>query len=155
MADFNLAVQKTLVHEGGYVDNPNDPGGATNHGITQKDMPGVDMKTVTPEQAAVYYQEHYWKALYSQIDSQLVAEKLFDMGVLLGIGMAVRILQLTLGITVDGGFGQQSLQAVNEAEEVSLLRDYKTNLATHFVNIANAKPTSRIFLVGWLRRVNS
>src|ERR1700686_393552 len=96
MADFNQAVAKTLVHEGGYVDNPNDPGGATKYGITQADMPGINIADITTEQAVAYYAEHYWKTLYSQITDQSLAEKLFDMGVLFGVGTAVKLLQIAL-----------------------------------------------------------
>jgi len=155
MADFNQAVNKTLIHEGGYVDNPNDSGGPTKYGITQADMPGQNIKDITPEQAVVYYTEHYWKPLYSQIVSQLIAEKLFDMGVLFGVGTAVGILQLALGVTVDHSFGPNTLAATNQAEETPLLNTYKANLVTHTFNIATANPKDRVFLKGWASRINS
>src|ERR1700690_3514536 len=135
MADFKIAVQKTLTNEGGFVDNPKDPGGATKYGITQDDMPNRDIADITTDDATGYYAQNYWKPLYSEIESQLVAEKLFDMGVLFGVGTAVKILQQTLtsgfAITVDGGFGAETLSAVNQSEEKSLLSAYKTNLVTH------------------------
>ena len=59
MADFQIAVHKTLVHEGGFVDNKNDSGGQTKYGITQADLPGVSIKDITLEQAVAYYAEHY------------------------------------------------------------------------------------------------
>jgi lysozyme family protein len=155
MADFRTAVLKTLTHEGGYVNNPNDSGGATNFGITQKDLPGQDMQLLTEDQAVNYYDEHYWKSLYSQIDSQLIADKLFDSGVLFGVGTAVTILQLTLSIVQDGAFGPGTLTAVNQADETSLLLGYKTNLVTHAFNIAIAHPQDRVFIKGWTSRINS
>lgn len=155
MADFNQAVQKTLVHEGGYVDNPNDRGGPTKFGITQADMPGKNITDITTDDAVAYYGEHYWKAHYSDIQDQSIAEKLFDMGVLFGVGTAVSILQLSLGITQDGAFGPASLDATNSAESVSLLATYKTNFVTHAFNIATARPQDRMFLKGWANRINS
>jgi len=158
MADFNQAIQKTLVHEGGYVNNPHDKGGPTKYGITQKDLPGVDITSITPEQAAAYYSENYWKSLYSQINSQLVAEKLFDMGVLFGVKTAVRLLQITMqneiNIVSDGNFGPETLSDVNQESEDLLLR-YRTALIQHVVNIVNHNPGDGIFVNGWVSRINS
>ena len=155
MADFREAVLKTLTHEGGYVNDPNDPGGATNMGITQRDMPGVDIRTITADQAVAYYAEHYWKTLYSQILSQPVANKLFDMGVLFGVGTAIGLLQLSLNTAHDGAFGPNTLAAVNQVEPGSLLASYKANLVTHTFNLATNNPNLRAFLRGWATRINS
>jgi lysozyme family protein len=156
MANLDLSIAKTLINEGGYVDNPNDPGGPTKYGITQKDMPGISIMNLTEAQATAYYQENYVKPLYSQIENQLTCDKLFDMGVLFGVGTAVRILQLTMGIRdPDGCFGPETLAITNEADQNTLLASYKTNLVTHTFNIAGANPKLREFLVGWGKRINS
>lgn len=157
MADFNTAVAITLDinHEGGYVDNPLDRGGPTNGGITQTDMPGVDLKTLTYAQKAAYYLEHYWKQYYSQIMPQMIANKLFDMGVLFGVGTAIMLLQQVLGVNADGNFGPASLQAVNFSEPVGLLGQYKARLLTHEVGVGDAHPTDVVFEGGWVRRINS
>ncbi len=159
MADFKIAVQKTLLHEGGYSNNPNDPGGATNMGIEQSEWAG-DIKSITQDQAIAFYAERYWKNLYSQIEDQSVAEKLFDLGVLFGVGTAVSILQLTLKsegdtIAVDGSFGPNTLAATNAAEPISLLRAYQGNMVTHAFNVVTAKPQTQVFLKGWCNRINS
>ncbi len=158
MSDFKTAVLLTLQHEGGWVNNPTDPGGETNMGITQKDMPGQDMRTLTVEQATAYYQEHYWKPLYSQIIDQNLASKIFDMGVLFGIGTAIKVLQTIFvmhQIIADGVFGSRTLDIVNTAEPVGLLAAYKTRLVTHALGIVANKPTEREFFAGWVRRINS
>ena len=117
MASYEIAVQKTLVHEGGFQNDPDDHANwtsgqigvgilkGTKFGITAVDMPDADIENLTTEEAVAYYAEHYWKTLYAQIDSQLIANKLFDMGVLFGVGVAVRMIQATLNIDVDGDFG--------------------------------------------------
>jgi lysozyme family protein len=156
MADFKIAVNLTLKHEGGYVNNPNDKGGATNYGITQADMPGVDMRTITPDQAIAYYAEHYWKPLYSQINDQNLANKLFDMGVLFGVGTAVKLLQLSLssGITVvsDGAFGPNTLAALNERGNID---SYRTVLYNHVMDVINRNPGDAEFVQGWTNRIAS
>lgn len=158
MADFKIAVQKTLVHEGGYVNNPHDHGGPTKYGITQTDMPGVSIKDITPDDASTYYQEHYWKTLYSQIISQGLAEKLFDMGVLFGVGTAVKMLQISMSheisLVSDGQFGPNTLAAVNQST-YDLVPGYKTTLIQHVVNIVNHNPGDGVFINGWITRINS
>jgi lysozyme family protein len=158
VADFNQAVQKTLVHEGGYVDNPNDKGGPTKYGITQADMPGVNIAAITTEMAVAYYREHYWKDLYSQINDQPTADKLFDTGVLFGVGTAVKLLQIALKnkimVVSDGVFGEQTLAALNQAGANFVLA-YRPVLLNHCMNIVNRNPSDGVFLEGWANRINS
>lgn len=155
MALFDIAIRLTLQHEGGYVDNLNDPGGATKYGITQADLPGTNIAELTSAQASVYYLANYWKPLYNQIASQDVANKLFDFGVLFGVRTAAKALQVVLGIPLDGLFGPMTLFAVNEANSVTLLAAYKQQMVARALAIANANPNERIFLTGWLRRIAS
>ena len=155
---FNTAVQITLGHEGGYDDNPNDTGGETNFGITQADMPGQDMKLLTVQQAVAYYAEHYWKSLFGQISDQDVLNKLFDMGVLFGVGEAAYLLQRALNFLPDKWtktFDDDTLTATNAAVAVDLLKRYKPHLQAHAMNLANANPNDRVFLSGWLKRIQS
>ena len=146
MADAKISIAKTLVNEGGYVDNPNDSGGPTKYGITQRDLPGEDIEKFTPERATAYYLENYWKALYSQIDSQAVADKIFDMGVLFGVGTAIKLLQNVLALVpIDGDFGEHTLSVTNLADPVSLLGSYQAALVSHSIGIANAQPKDQSF----------
>lgn len=169
MADFKTAVLITIddAHEGGFQNDYNDhanwSGGiigvgalvGTKYGITTLDMPGAVIKDITPDMAIGYYAAHYWKTLYAQIDDQNVANKLFDMGVLFGVGTAVRILQLSLEISEDGVFGPNTLAAVNLSDPTSLLTTYKANLVTHAFNIGAANPAERSNVADWGRRINS
>ena len=154
--NFDQVMAVVLVHEGGYVNNSNDRGGPTKYGITQADMPNVDIRQITPDQAVAYYQEHYWKPLYSQISDQEIGEKLFDMGVLFGVKTAVKLLQISLrneiAIVTDGEFGEQTLQDVNEHGNIN---QYRTVLLNHCMNIVNNNPNDSEFLEGWIQRINS
>lgn len=156
MADLNVSIEKTLHNEGGYVDNPADKGGPTNMGITQADMPGVDMRTISVAQAEAYYQEHYAKPLYAQIQNQAICDKLFDMGVLFGVGTATIFLQTCLTMEpTDGIFGPDTLEATNAADSTSLLAAFKAILVTHATQIGAQDPTQRQFVKGWWNRINS
>jgi lysozyme family protein len=155
MAKFEDAIGPTLQHEGRYVNNPADPGGPTKYGITQADMPGVPISLISEQDAVEYYREHYWKPDFSQIENQDVANKIFDMGVNLGVGEAVRLLQRALGLNpVDGVFGPNTLAAVNNAGD-AILGPYKQQLVQHYEAIVAAKPQEAVFLNGWLARANS
>lgn len=168
MADFRKAVLITIDpnHEGGFQKNPNDHANwssgkigegtlvGTKYGITALDMPGVNIEELTPDQAIQYYSEHYWKTGFSQIESQFVAEKLFDLGVLFGTHVAIGVMQAVLGITTDGAFGPATLSAINQAEPASLYKSYKEAMVTHAINVATANPKEREDLPGWIRRIN-
>jgi lysozyme family protein len=169
MADAKTAILITLdlAHEGGYQDNPKDranwTGGkvgtgtlvGTNGGITALDMPGVDIKNLTTEQKIEYYLAHYWKPLYSQIDSQPVANKLFDLGVLFGVGTAVKNLQMALDLDRDGVFGPDTLAATNRANDVILQSRFQVEMIAHATAIAAGNPNDAPDLPDWIRRIKS
>jgi len=162
-----IAITLDPAHEGGFQDNPNDranwTGGqvgvgqlvGTKYGITALDMPGTDIKNLTVEQATAYYLEHYWKPLYAQIESQAIANKLFDMGVLFGVGTAVKRLQEALGISADGVFGQGTLEATNSILPFVLLGRFNQELRNHAICVAASNPYDAHDLAGWLRRIDS
>jgi lysozyme family protein len=148
MADFNLAIDTVLTNEGGLVDNPSDPGGLTNFGISQRSYPTVDIRNLTRETAAAIYQRDFWH--YDAVQLQPMATKIFDMSVNMGHA-AIRILQTCLGVTVDGIWGPGTCAAVNAAGD-SLLSDYRLALGRHYQNLVLANPALAQFLKGWLRR---
>jgi lysozyme family protein len=169
MADFNLAVAITFRpdHEGGYQCLPNDKGNwtggqvgvgalvGTNHGISAAEFPLEDIKNMTIERAMQIYQKEYWNPLYSQIESQDFANKLFDIGVMSGVGTSVKLAQgLFKDLNMDGHFGPVTLSAINSSEPVSLLVSYKTVCVTHAVALGAADPNERPFVADWIKRIN-
>jgi lysozyme family protein len=170
VADARTAILITLdtAHEGGFQRNPKDRANwtsgivgvgtlvGTNFGITTLDLPGADIEHLTIEQAIEYYTEHYWKPYYSQIVSQLIANKLFDLGVLFGVGTAVKHLQIVLDLPViDGMFGPGTLGATNAFDAAILLSTYKKEMKTRAISIAAANPNDAPDLSDWLRRIDS
>jgi len=158
MAEYIPAIQYVLVNEGGYVNNPNDPGGATNFGILQREMPGVDIRSITQQQAIAWYLPNYWnKAPFAQINSQQVATKLFDMHVNLGLTPAVVIAQHALGFAepdVDGAMGPMTLQAINAADPAGFLSAVISLLVTHYKALEGRNPKLMVFDRGWMARAN-
>jgi len=154
MSNFDEAIGFVLANEGGLSNDPADPGGLTNFGISQKQYPALDIRNLTREDAVQIYQDDYWnKFQYGDITSQRVATKLFDAAVNMGPVRAVRLLQLALGsvqagpVVADGVLGTQTVAAVNAADESSLMDEFKAQLAKYYCDLG--KPE---FMLGWLRR---
>jgi lysozyme family protein len=156
MSQFEPAVEITLKREGGFVDNPDDKGGPTNMGITQEDMPGVNLKTLTVQQATFYYEDHFWSPVLELIQSQNVCNKIFDMGVVFGRETATRLAQVVLGLPAPYGvFGPETMSALNAHDPAAFLSAYKSRLEVHARWILTQDPTQEQFVNGWVNRINS
>ena len=120
MADFQKAVLKTLRYEGGLVDNPADPGGLTNHGISiaaHPEFTAAQIRDMSVGQASLIYCDKYWEPIYDEIVDQILAEQLFDFGVTSGVRTAIQTLQGVIfhrgGPAIDGFFGNTTLAQAN------------------------------------------
>lgn len=172
MASFENAIDHTLRWEGGFVNHPNDPGGATNRGITwnvfQKyAMPLLNifptleaLKNLTVAQAKVIYKKVFWDGIDADhIVSQDVANIYFDGFVNMGKN-AIRLMQEVLrsmgyAITVDGIAGPKTLAAINAANPIALYNRYRHDRVEYYIELAAEKPSLSVFLKGWLNRILS
>jgi lysozyme family protein len=96
MADFNKAIVTTLAREGGskFTDDPNDRGGATKYGISQRSYPNIDIRNLSEQDARTIYKRDYWDRLRGdEITSQVIAEQLFDTCVNMGVKTGSRLAQ--------------------------------------------------------------
>ena len=139
MAHFERAIDKTLAWEGGYVNDPKDPGGETKYGISKRAHPDVDIKNLSREKACAIYKKHYWDpVLADKIESQTKAEKIFDIGVNTGVRRTSKFAQAAAGLSdksLDGFIGKQSVQAINKtSDELFMLRLTVLQVA-HYTNI--------------------
>lgn len=165
---FINAITETLKHEGGYVNHPNDRGGATNFGITEAvarehGFHG-DMKDLPLSTARNIYQKSYWDVLkldaVDEVNSDL-AHRLFDIGVNAGTGRAGRFLQTALNLAgeslkVDGAVGNATLSTLRrrKSDAPFFLSIIKALHAKHYIDICESNPTQKVFLRGWLKRCN-
>jgi len=166
MADFEQAVSVVLKHEGGFCDNPNDPGGATMRGISRRFLAGhgmydaaEDIKNLTEDFAKDIYKKFFWiPNKYEAFVDQNVATKVFDAAVNMGAQRANRLLQRALGalgnegIVPDGFVGSQTLEFVNKADPARLIRKCSEEFAAYYTVLASRNPTLREFLPNWLHR---
>lgn len=166
MADFEKAIPAILRWEGGYVDHPADPGGATNRGIIltvfkkyaaelglTPDVAGL--KQITEEQAKVIYKKQFWDLMRGdEIRDQQVANIIFDGFVNMGRN-GLKIAQRVAGTTIDGQFGPHTISTLNAASGRVFFDTYKDNRIAYYKKLAAKKPKMEVFLKGWLNRINS
>src|SRR3990167_72919 len=116
MNTFDTAVEFVLGFEGDISDNPHDSGGLTRFGISQKSYPDLDIRSITRDQAKEIYRSDYWdRAKCNELPAQL-AIILFDSAVNQGPGLAIRLLQKSLGVNADGAIGPITIAAAHRAD---------------------------------------
>ena len=155
MADFVPAVAKTLIREGGarFTDNPDDRGGATKYGISQRAYPNEDIANLTEAQAKAIYKRDYWdKVCGDQVKSQAVAENVFDTAVNMGSTTATKLVQMILGIAIDGKFGPSTLDAANKTDDKAFLSEFTLAKVARYAAICNKDRSQSKFLLGWINR---
>ena len=159
MASLADALPFVLRHEGGFSDDPDDRGGATNHGITEEvaRLNGYtgDMRALPMDVVGYIYRKDYWR--FDAITDQRVATKVFDLCVNFGLSGGVRLLQRALNIsgglvTTDGVCGPATLAATNQADPSTLLDALAMEATVRYHEIVAARPDQRKFLAGWLHR---
>lgn len=111
MGGFEKAFEVVVGLEGGYVNDPHDPGGETKFGITKRQYPGEDIAGLTLARAQEIYRHDYWQAVRGDELPWPLALLVFDSAVNQGVGAAIRNLQATLGVKVDGDLGSITLGA--------------------------------------------
>lgn len=115
-ANWSACIAFTLREEGGLVDNPDDPGGLTNYGISQRAYPNVDIRGLTATTASDIYHRDYWNAVSGDSLPAGIDLMVFDMAVNAGVRRSAMILQSCLGVDVDGGIGPMTLLAARGAD---------------------------------------
>lgn len=123
MDRFNdVAMPWILQAEGGYVDDPVDPGGETNMGICKRSYPHLDIKNLTVDQVREIYRRDYWQAAGCHLMPPRLDVAVFDGAVLQGPATAVKQLQKVLGVMTDGDVGPQTLAAIQHADNDLIYR---------------------------------
>ena len=156
-ADWNACLAFVLAAEGGYVDDPMDPGGATNLGITldvlrqwrHDNVTKGDVRNLGRDEAAAIYRTSYWNASRCADLPAGVDLMVFDASVNTGNGRSARFLQTVLGVAADGSIGPLTLAAANSKPAVGLIND----LARSRLAFYQSLPTYDRFGAGWSARV--
>ena len=173
MSCFNKAVLVVLEHEGGFSNHKNDPGRATNFGISLRWLKDQglygdlddnntvdieDIKAITVETASRIYREKWWeKYHYDRVIDCPLATKVFDMAVNMGGSRAHKILQGAINriggeLIVDGIIGPRTITATNTSDSDTLLAEIRKEQEKFYLRLIAKKPALGVFRNGWLRR---
>ena len=158
MASFKKAVEEVMLFEGGYVNDPDDPGGETKYGIAARYNPGIDIKNLTIDQASdIYYYKYWIPSGAHRIGDDAVAAKYFLMVVNVGIKNAAKCLQRALRavhspVVVDGVLGPKTALAANSSNSGQLLVALRSECASYYRLRILARPEKIKWGRGWLRR---
>ena len=145
---FDEAFDRLLGHEGGLVDDANDPGGLTNWGISQRQYPDVDIKNLTKDQAKAIYYRDYWKCVGVNVDTAVMWQT-FDASVNHGIGNAIRMLQRAVGVVDDGHWGRLSQVSYSMMDKNDVLFLFLAERLEFFCKLQKFVNFGR----GWARRI--
>ena len=147
--NFDAAFEKLLGHEGGYVNNPADPGGETKFGISRRSYPGEDIRGMTVERAKAIYARDFWGAAGCDALPDAVKFDVFDMAVNSGVKASIRMLQRAVGETEDGLMGPRTLQAVQSMPPARLVARFNGARLAFMAGLPNWPAFSR----GWANRI--
>jgi lysozyme family protein len=166
VANFDLCLPPLLKHEEGYVNHPNDPGGATNMGITHKTLaawrkvPSVtpaEVKALQLVEVKQIYRAQYWNPIKGDQLPLGLDYAVFDFAVNSGVGRAIRMLQQELKAralydgAIDGIIGVKSLNALTAIDDrEELIRSYMSRRLTFLKKLKGWSTFGR----GWQRRVD-
>lgn len=138
MNEFRKALEFTLKWEGGYVNDPDDPGGETKWGISKRAYPDEDITNLTPERAAELYYRDYWVASGCESLPFPMSVVVFDTAVNLGTGRA------------KGFVRNANENSGGDGGAADILRQ-RTG---YYLDLVKKKPALQKYLKGWLNRLN-
>lgn len=169
--DFDKAFDFVILNEGGYSNDKDDKGGATNYGITQGTLNAAyndkivthnNIKKLKKDEAKKIYEVRYWKPSKADIMSVPLCILHFDAAVNHGTGGAGKLLQRTLNdygasLTIDGVVGEKTIKALKSKDDkygvLILSRKYCDEREKYYYSIVAANPSQNKFLKGWLNRL--
>lgn len=146
---FLKLIERVLGHEGNYVNDPDDPGGETNWGISKRTYPTIDIKNLSRDDAIALYFRDFWLKILGDRLRDGDAYQLLDSAVNSGTVQTFRFLQRAIGVADDGIFGphsQRVLQTVTESDFIMLFLSERLDFMTRLKNWPHSGK-------GWARRI--
>lgn len=163
MADKNKLIPIIKKWEGGYSDNPNDRGGATNSGVTLavyqsvygKNKTKNDLKKMTNEQWNYIFTKLYWnKWKADEIKNQSIANILVDWVWMSGYG-TIKKIQSLFGLTADGIVGNKTISYINSHDQEDVFNKIWNRRKQFYESLVKNNPSQKVFLNGWMNRLNT
>jgi lysozyme family protein len=146
---FDSSFDRLIGHEGGYVNDINDPGGETNWGISKRSYPHLNIADVTREDSKKIYWRDFWAKINADSLPASISYQLFDFAVNSGTNTAIRYLQRALGVADDGHFGPISRAAAARTSESDMVLSLNAERLDFMTRLENWKYHGK----GWARRI--
>lgn len=162
MADFRQYIPTLKRWEGGFVNHPNDPGGATNCGVTLAtfrqfyggDKTVADLRRMTPRQWETIMRTYWDRCKGDQIESQSIAELFVDWHINAGAN-AIKQVQRMFMIKADGIVGPVTLKYLNSPNREIIFSRMKDSREQYYRRLVLNNINLGVFLQGWLNRTRS
>jgi lysozyme family protein len=155
-SNFQECLDLVLKSEGGWVNNPADPGGETNLGVTKRVWEEYvghavkTMKNLTKDDVAPMYELKYWRPCYCEVLPRGLDFVVFSMGVNAGPGRSVKLLQQSIGCVPDGVIGPRTRELISASNSANLIAKFSETRREYYRSLK----TFPIFGKGWLARVD-
>ena len=146
---FHEAFETVIGNEGGYVDDPRDPGGETKYGISKRSYPGLVIAEVTMAQAKEIYYRDFWLPLQGDDLPIDIAIETFDAAANHGVYQATKLLQRALGVPDDGIIGPVTLAAAAKCPPAKFIARFNAERLFFYTDLENWPHHGK----GWARRV--
>lgn len=156
---FEAAFSNLMKEEGGYVNDPKDPGGETKYGISKRSYPHINIKNLTLEQAKEIYHRDYWlKIKGDQLHSDAVASEFLEMAVNMGPVLIIYFYQAALDVLgahvdIDGNMNDSTLKGGMKVDQEMLKKCMQAQAMTYYIDLSRNRPVLKKFLKGWFHRV--
>lgn len=176
---FDRAHAHVAKWEGGLSDHPNDPGGITNYGVSLQFLKGLekweadinkdgtvdrkDVLAITKDKAKAIFKRHFWTLAKAERLPPLIAMAYYDYAVNAGAGRAAIVLQETINKFIPGAIAKTATNVgpltqkycqkiVEMGKEKEFVNAYIDARDAWYRRLASSKPSSSVFLKGWLNR---
>lgn len=149
MSNFDTAIARLLGNEGGYSNNPADPGGETQWGISKRSYPKLNIKGLTRAQAIELYHRDFWSAIDGDNIPFCVGFQLLDFAVNSGTSTALRILQRAVGVADDGHIGLVTRAAIKAKQPHDLVMLFLAERLLFMTSLTGWQSFGK----GWARRI--
>lgn len=160
---FEKALSDVLKNEGGYVNDPDDHGGATNYGITMKTLSDFlghtvnehDVQSISMDVVREIYKKNYWDRLkLDLVKNETLAALLFDQAVNRGTRTVAEQIQKIVGVTVDGMMGPLTIKSINAYNQKKLIINFIKVSQDSYIRIALSNHKQMKFLTSWINRTH-
>jgi lysozyme family protein len=156
-SNFDQSLKLVLKSEGGYVNNPKDPGGETMMGVTKnawstwlkRPIADGEMAKLTVADITLFYKALYWDKSYCNQLPTGIDYMVFDASVNMGVGQSIKLFQKSLGGVPDGIIGPNTMKLINEMNVKTMIDKFSAQKEQFYRSLS----TFATFGKGWLARI--